>query len=236
MITYIYRYIFVALATAWYGSRIVIGSWRGHSSAELYSLGLAWARSLLKHCRVGTEVYGREKLEAGKPYLILSNHRSHFDPPTLIAVIEEQVHFVAKKELSRVPIFGPTLSALDMVYINRSDGSEARRSIETAAELIKGGRRVLMFPEGTRARKAGLVQPFKKGAFHLALEARVPLLPVVVLDSEKILPKYSLAINSGNIRVFFCDPINVCEGDTVNSLIEKVQNAMNAVIVRETRN
>ena len=143
---------------------------------------------------------------------------------------------MAKNELGRVPIFGPTLSALDMVYIDRSDGSEARRSIETAAELIKGGRRVLMFPEGTRARKAGLVQPFKKGAFHLALEARVPLLPVVVLDSEKILPKYSLAINSGNIRVFFCDPIKVCDDDTVGSLIEKVQNAMNAVIVRETRN
>ena len=236
MFTYIYRYIFVALATAWYGSLIVTGSWRGNSSARLYHFGLAWAKSLLKHCHVGTEIHGREKLEAGKPFLILSNHRSHFDPPTLIAVIEDQVHFVAKKELGRVPIFGPTLSALDMVYIDRSDGDGARRSIQRAAEFIKSGRKVLMFPEGTRARKAGLLQPFKKGAFHLALEAKVPLLPVVLLDSEKILPKYSLAINSGTIRVFFCDPVNVEDNDTVKSLIEKVQKAMNTVIERETRN
>jgi len=236
MLTYIFRYIFVALATAWYGSLIVTGSWRGYSSAELYRYGLAWARSLLKYCGVGTEIHGREKMEPGRPYLILSNHRSHFDPPTLIAIIEEQVHFVAKKELSRVPIFGPTMSALDMVYIDRKDAAGARHSIQVAAQLIRDGRRVLMFPEGTRSRKGRQLQPFKKGAFHLALEAKVPLLPVVLLDSEKILPKYSLAINSGNIRVFFCDPIPVEEGDTVNSLIEKVRNAMNAVIDDETRN
>jgi 1-acyl-sn-glycerol-3-phosphate acyltransferase len=136
----------------------------------------------------------------------MANHESLFDPAVLMHVSEHPLRFVAKRELSRVPIFGRALSAMGHVFVDRSDAEGARRGLDKAAQTIREGRTVLVFPEGTRSTTDALL-PFKTGAFRLAVEARVPILPVGVAGPRRILPKRGGWQRAGTVAVVVGAPI-----------------------------
>ena len=115
-------------------------------------------------------------------YLVMSKHSSHFDLLGIFAKMPIDMRPVAKRELGRIPIFGWVLRAGAAIMIDRGDREKAKASIARAGETIRGGRSVLLFPEGTRS-APDHVAPLKKGPFHLAAEARVPILPVAVIGS-----------------------------------------------------
>lgn len=159
--------------------------------------------------------------------IFIANHQSNVDIWVLAKVMPIGTRFVAKQELFRIPVLGRAMTAAGFIRINRSNRSEAIRSLTQAAESIRGGRPVILFPEGTRSRD-GRLQPFKKGAFHLATLAGVPVVPVAIRGTFEIMPPGSLRVRPGPIEVFFEPPIDLADSDfeRPQDLLETVQSAI----------
>jgi 1-acyl-sn-glycerol-3-phosphate acyltransferase len=171
-------------------------------------VGKVWSRSILAIVGARVVYRGRENLEARLPCIYLVNHQSSVDIWVLIAALPLSARFVAKQELFRIPVFGWVLSAAGFVPINRANRAEAIRSLDVAAERVRGGTSLVLFPEGSRSRH-GRLDPFKKGAFHLALQARVPVVPITIRNSFHVMPPGSLRVRPGPVYVTVDPPIDV---------------------------
>ncbi len=166
-----------------------------------------WSRGILLVCGVRVLTNGIEHLSKTQRYIYISNHNSQFDIPAIIVGIPDQIRLVYKKELSKIPIFGWSLKFnRTYISIDRSRGQEAVQSLENAAIKIRGGTSVILFAEGTRS-PDGKLQQFKRGPFNLAAKAGVPIVPVTINGSYKILPKHSLRIRPGIITLTLADPL-----------------------------
>jgi 1-acyl-sn-glycerol-3-phosphate acyltransferase len=165
-----------------------------------------WAKMVTRLCGVEVRIEGHEQPLDAPAYLVMSKHSSHFDLLGIYASMPIDMRPVAKRELGRIPIFGWVLKAGAAIMIDRGDREKAKASIARAGETIRGGRSVLLFPEGTRS-APDHVAPLKKGPFHLAVEARVPVLPVAVLGSAEVLRPHDWKIHPGLISVRVGTPI-----------------------------
>ncbi len=169
----------------------------------------AWAKTILRVCGVIVQVEGLEKINFTRNYIYVSNHASQFDIPAVIACIPDKIRIVYKKELEKIPIFGWGLKyGKTYIAIDRERSHHALQSLEKAAKKIRTGASVLVFGEGTRS-VDGKLQPFKRGPFNLALKAGVPIVPVSIKGSYKILPKHSFRIRPGTIKLILSSPIEV---------------------------
>jgi 1-acyl-sn-glycerol-3-phosphate acyltransferase len=169
------------------------------------------SRITLKLFGITVDVRGGENIVPGRPYVYATNHASLFDIPAAVLGIPDRVHIVYKKELERIPLFGWGLK-IGGVYIgiDRGRGAEAVKSLEKAVERIRNGASVLLFAEGTRT-KDGKLQPFKRGAFNLAVRAGVAVVPVTINGSYRILPRETLRVNPGTITLVIDKPIEIRE-------------------------
>ena len=160
-----------------------------------------WARAVVENAQIDLSVVGRQNLRPGETYLVMSNHQSLYDIPVLFQAIGANVRMIAKRELFAVPIFGGALRAAGFIAIDRRNRHAAIRSLETARALLAGGTHVWIAPEGTRSRTGELL-PFKKGAFYLAFEAKLPILPVTLSGTRNALPARGLrSIAGASVRV-----------------------------------
>lgn len=197
----------------------------------------AWAHLVLKITAIHVRTKGLEFLQADESYIYAANHASYFDIPALVAMLPGQIRIVFKKELTWLPIFGWAMKLGGYISIDRRDTREAIESLERAAQEIRAGSSVLLFPEGTRTRD-GKMQPFKRGAFALAVKSRVPIVPVTVNGSFSILPKKGLRINTGNIEVIAHLPVatNGCIGkEGEMQLMEHVRSVIASDYIELTR-
>ena len=164
-----------------------------------------WSFIGLRLAGIKLEVTGAEKVPAG-PLIFMSNHQGNFDILTLFQAIPQRFSWIAKEELFKIPIFGHSMARAGYIPLDRGDGRRALKSMEAAANLIRGGQSVVIFPEGTRTPDGELL-PFKKGGFLLASKAGVPIIPVTINGSMRINPKNRLELHPGTIRIKFADPI-----------------------------
>lgn len=187
-----------------------------------------WSKCILWTFGIKVAVRGYEYVDARKSYVFVSNHASMFDIPTVVVALQGNVNIVFKKELTRVPIWGWALRYGHFIMIDRSNPRDAIASIERAVKSIREGHSVILFPEGTRTRD-GKMQPFKRGAFLLAVKAGVPVVPVTINNTFGILPKGSLKVKPTDISVILGKPI-LTEGLNGKSseleLMEQVHNAV----------
>ena len=161
---------------------------RGQIPKEKSNRRLAkWARAVVSNARIELQVEGREHLRPEATYLVMSNHQSLYDIPVLFEVIGANLRMIAKTELFHVPIFGNALAAGGFIAIDRHNRRTAIRSLERAKGVLATGTHVWIAPEGTRSRTGALL-PFKKGAFYLAFEAGLPILPVTLRGTRDALP------------------------------------------------
>jgi 1-acyl-sn-glycerol-3-phosphate acyltransferase len=166
-----------------------------------------WSRHVVENAHMHLDVTGREHVQPGHTYLVMSNHQSLYDVPVLFHVIGPNVRMIAKKELFSVPLFGPALAAGGFISIDREDRKRAIASLQRARDLLESGTHVWISPEGTRSRSGELL-PFKKGAFYLALEAQLPILPVTIAGTRDALPADGLRSTAGaSVRVTLHAPI-----------------------------
>src|SRR5262249_20779655 len=138
-------------------------------------------------------VWGRENADPRRPTIYASNHQSTSDIPALLAALPVNIRFVAKKQLRWVPIVGWYLQLAGHIIVDRSNTRSAIASLDRGAQKIRAGTSILVFPEGTRSPHRRIL-PFKKGPFALALKAGVPICPVTVEGSGKLMPKRSWRI------------------------------------------
>lgn len=171
---------------------------RGGSIYDL--LPRLWARAALWASGVSVRVHGLDALPKDASVIFVCNHVSLYDILALVGWMPRN-NFVAKAELFRIPIFGQAMRVLGTVPIERSNQRAAFGAYDEAAERIRDGSSVVVFPEGTRGRDYAIRQ-FKKGPFVLAIKAGAPIVPVVIYGTIEILPKGSLLMHPGIIDVF----------------------------------
>lgn len=204
----------VALAaiamTGYYAAIILLSSlvpsWR-HRRCGHWAQG--WSAVLLRASGVTVTAAGLDRVDPRRSQIVVSNHQSWFDVLALFATFPTSVRFVAKEELTSVPVFGKAFLRCGHLSIDRRNRHSAIESLHQAARRLRERTlHVVMFAEGTRS-PTGELQPFKKGAFVLALETRTPVLPVAVMGSRAVMPKHGYAIRPGAIEVRVGEPIEV---------------------------
>lgn len=167
-----------------------------------------WARSIAFATPMRVRVSGREHVTPGRSYVIVANHQSQYDIIVLYGWLGVDFHWVMKKELRRVPILGFACERLGHIFIDRSNHASAIASLNEARNRLTDGVSVVFFPEGTRSRTGDLL-PFKKGAFRMALDLGLPILPVTISGTRDILPASSLRLCPGVVDLMFHPPIPV---------------------------
>lgn len=164
-----------------------------------------WAMCLVWAAGIRVRLHNEERMRSGAPRIFISNHVSWFDVLTLAAVLP-RYKFVGKAELFRIPVFGRAARSAGMIAIERENRKAAFESYRVAAERIRAGASVVVFPEGTRGRAYAL-RSFKKGPFVLAVAAGVPIVPTIVHGTIEVMPRDSFRVRSGVVDIHFLEPV-----------------------------
>lgn len=154
---------------------------------------VVWGRGLLWAGFTRVRVVGREFVQPGTQYVVMSNHRSHIDSTLVYGYLGLPLRWVMKLELRRVPILGVACARLGHIYIDRKDRAQAVQALRSGLAASRGAS-VVFFPEGTRTAGPELL-PFKKGGFVLAADAGLPILPVSITGTERVLPPRTLRLH-----------------------------------------
>jgi 1-acyl-sn-glycerol-3-phosphate acyltransferase len=193
---------------------------RGTGDLAMWFARHAWGPSTLRVAGVKLEVTSAPLPEG--PLIFASNHESALDICALVAVLPRNVRFVAKRELFRIPVFGWYLRAGGHVPVDRANRASAVETLRRAAEKVRAGTSLIVFPEGTRSRD-GLVHAFKKGPFVVAMEAGVPVVPVAISGAGHVNPKSAIATNPGTIRIAIGEAVLPGDHPDKTSLLVEVR-------------
>ena len=165
-----------------------------------------WARPIFWVCGARLQVEPLPEVDWKRPYVFAMNHQSNLDIPAAIAALPVNLRFMAKHTLAYVPFLGWTMWLTGMIPVNRTSPTHAVASLRLAGERIRAGASILVFPEGTRSRD-GRIHPFKRGAFAVALEARVPVVPVAIEGAGAVQPADEWTVYPGVVRIKVGRPI-----------------------------
>ena len=200
----------------------------------MYPLANFGARTWLKACGATVKVTGAENLDPDTQYVFASNHHSYLDTATLFAFAGKRTGIIAKKELLKVPILGQGMGFVNVIAIDRSNAERAMRSMERAREVIEEGYSFGVFVEGTRAMPGELL-PFKKGAFHLAIQTEAPIVPVAIKNTDRMMPKKGGVAYAGEIEMVILPPIATAGKTTtdVTELLLKTRDAISRELAKE---
>lgn len=184
------------------------------------------ARNWLRLSGVRVRVRGREFLDPKQTYVFISNHRSYLDTATLFLYTGRRIGLLAKKELLKVPILGYGMGFVNVLAIDRSNRQRALQTTQVATDRIRSGISFGVFAEGTRA-KPGELLPFKKGAFYMAAQACVPIVPVAIKNTDVLMGKGTGVAQPGVIEIIFLPPVSTDEvksDEQVNLLVKRVHS------------
>jgi 1-acyl-sn-glycerol-3-phosphate acyltransferase len=165
-----------------------------------------WAPGVLLSAPVRLEIEGLDRIDLSRSYFFTANHQSWADTPALFVALPVPLLFLGKAELARVPFLGWYMSAMGMVFIDRSDRVKAVRSVDRITGRLREGWSLLSFPEGTRS-PDGRVQSFRSATFAAAIDTGVPVVPVALEGTGRILPRDGFKVRPGKVRVILGEPI-----------------------------
>lgn len=196
-----------------------------NSDDRVHKIANIWGKILLLICNTKAEVIGKENLDRAKPHVFMANHQSDFDILIILAYIPCQFRWLVKKDLFNIPVFGAAMKGAGYISIDRQNRENAMQSMDEAALRIRNGKSIMTFPEGTRSRD-GEIKAFKHGAFYLAIKSGAPIIPVTIIGSSQIMPKRSLRVRPGRVKLIIDKPIDVKKYGVEDrqALIEKVRN------------
>jgi len=201
-------FIMVWVATIPLATLAVVGRLLGLNEGE-HSVAQwcmrTWARCLCAAAGVGVVVHNAERMVSGRGAVYASNHVSWYDVFAIASVLPRYT-FIAKSELRKIPIFGWGAESAGVVFLTRDNRKSAFESYKGAAEQVKAGQSIVVFPEGTRGRDYSL-RPFKKGPFVLAIAAQAPVVPVLVYGAREVMPKGSFRVRPATVHVHFLEAV-----------------------------
>ena len=198
--------------------------------AELQRYTRLWSERLARFWGMDVVAHGTANLDPTRPAVLMPNHQSHTDIVALIQALPVVPGFLAKQELRRIPFLGSAMEVGGHVFIDRAHRGKAFEAIRSAAEQVRAGTSIVVFPEGTRG-DTETIGPFKKGGFHLARQARVPIVPIGIRGSRRILPKHGRAIAAGRVEVHVGAPITAADVErlSLGELMERVRTEISAL-------
>lgn len=185
----------------------------------------SWIFSMLTFIRY--DLRGRENIHRKTSYIYVSNHTSFLDIPGVRLLIPGEFRPIAKRELLKIPVFGFIVKAATVV-VDRSNAQSRKQSMEELRKILQGGISILVFAEGTQNRTKEIFQPFKDGAFRIAVDSQLPIVPIVVVGAGPLMPPGTLTIKPGIIKVIAGEPIPVAglTTDDVQTLKQQVFDRM----------
>ena len=210
------------------GPPILLFSWLVNRHELVYPWALFGAGAWLKLSGVRVKVKGLESLDPKQTYVFVSNHRSYLDTAAMFIYTGRRIGLLAKKELLKVPVLGVGMGFVNVMAIDRSNRESAIRTTEAAAKRIQSGVSFAVFVEGTRA-KPGELLPFKKGAFYMARQAGVPVVPVAIKYSDLLMGKGTGEARSGTMEMVILPPVemtDVSTDDDMNQLVADIRQSI----------
>ena len=190
----------------------------------------SWIFSMLTFIRY--DFYGRQYFRKGQSYIYVSNHTSFLDIPGLWMIIPGEKKPLAKKELLKIPVFG-WIARSAAVIVDRSSGESRKKSMDKLKKILSEGTSILLFAEGTQNRTKEVLQPFKDGAFRIAIDTQQPILPMVVVGAGPLMPPGTIRMKPGRVKVIVGDEIRTTglTTDDQAALKKKTFEVMTAMIM-----
>lgn len=211
---------------------ILIAIYRFKKNREGYFNWCDWGgRVWLKSAGITPKVIGKENLKDGESYVFISNHRSYLDTAMLYCYSGRRIGLVGKKELLKIPIFGYGMGIANIIAIDRSNPTKAKESMDKARKVMDDGYSFGVFAEGTRAYQNELL-PFKKGAFHLAIQTQAPIIPVAIKDTDFLMGKKLGVGYKGEVEMVLLSPIET-KGMTVENDLKDLLTKTRQLIAEE---
>ena len=198
----------------------------------MYRMAQLWAHVIISITGCDVKVEGRENIPRGGRVCYMSNHGSIFDVVLLLAYIGRPFGFIAKRELSFVPLINLWISLLGGLYIDRKNIRKSLKTINRGIRRIQEGWGMLIFPEGTRSKGRGLL-PFKSGAIKLATQSLAPIVPIAISGSFEVYEK-NYRVQPGPVRVVFCPPVitaDMSSEERRHQLADKVRDIIAAALI-----
>ena len=188
-----------------------------------------WARTIARVTPISVDVEGRHHVDPGGSYVVIGNHQSLYDIVLVYGWLGLDTRWVMKRELRKVPGLGLASERLGHIFVDRTSRVAAAHTLEAAQERIARGASVLFFPEGTRS-PDGTLGAFKRGAFRMARDLGVPILPVTIVGTREVLPPGSRDLRPGRVRLVIHPPIQTTDrmGAGLGQLIEEARAAVAA--------
>ena len=165
-----------------------------------------WAQNKIKLAGATVKIFGEENIPKNETVLFMSNHQSNFDIALFLACIKTKKGFVAKLELGKIPILNQWMKKIDCVFMDRSSIRKSAEAIAEATKLLKNGRSMVIFPEGTRS-KTGALSDFKAGSFKLATKPKVPIVPVTLDGTYKLMEAQGGKVKPATVNMYIHPPI-----------------------------
>ncbi|MGM0563285.1 MAG: lysophospholipid acyltransferase family protein [Pseudomonadota bacterium] len=208
---------------------IVVMFFLGPSAGSQFA-GTLWGRFMAYIALVRVTVEGRAHIEAGRSYVVVANHQSAYDIFVVYGWLGIDFKWVMKQELRKVPCIGYACDKMGHIFIDRKNNAAAVEALQGAREKLTGGTSVFFFPEGTRHGGGNDLKPFKKGAFRMAIDLQLPLLPVTLVGADRVMPAGSLDLMPGRIRMIFHEPIDTrgMSPEDVESLMAEARHRIAA--------
>jgi len=206
----------------------IVAAWLARRPDLVYPAALLGGRSWLRWSGMKVHVRGLDLLDPKQTYVFISNHRSYLDTATLFCFAGRRIGVIAKKELLKAPILGYGMGFVNVMAIDRSNRELALKTMAAATDRIRSGISFGVFAEGTRA-KPGEFLPFKKGAFYMARDAGVPIVPVAMLNTDYLMGKGTGVARAGTIEMVFLPPLSTASfaGDNgIQQLVAEVHDAI----------
>lgn len=214
-----------------FGLPVLSFAWLLRRHELVYPWALFGARNWLRLSCMSVQVSGAERLDPNQTYVFISNHRSYLDTATLFAYTGRRLGLLAKRELLNVPILGYGMGFVNIMAIDRSNRERALKTVEAATARIRSGRSFAVFAEGTRARP-GEFLPFKKGAFYMAAQAGVSIVPVAIKNTDQLMGKGTGEARAGTIEMIMLPPVSTADVSTDEDVMRLV-DSVHSIIGKE---
>ncbi len=200
----------------------------------LYRVCMWGAKTGVRVAGVKVRTLGIEKIDPKRTYIYMSNHTSNIDPPIMLPRIPVRTSVMAKKELFGYPLLGKIMRLGSLVPVDRGNRDAGIAAVRAATEVVQRGINMTIYVEGKRSWDGRLL-PFKKGPFYLAEACNVPVVPLTISGTQRLMPKGRFAINPGTVDVIFHEPIEPKDFGSRDCLMEKVRQAIDSGLPEELR-
>jgi 1-acyl-sn-glycerol-3-phosphate acyltransferase len=220
------------------GSLSLLLSFVDRDGSQQHWCAVTWCRMIAATAGAKLQVSGLENVPPNQACVFIANHQSYLDIPALFSSLPVQFRILAKRVLFYVPFMGWFLWRAGHIPIDRDNARAALANVNRAVDKLKSGYSIVVFPEGTRSEE-GKLQEFKSGGFKIAVKAGVPIVPVTIIGTHRVLRKDSLVFHPGQVKIIVDAPIDSQQYNsrTLLELVARTQSCIAAnLAAAESRN